>query len=428
MNNPAPLNGQAPARSHRLDCEIAVVGAGIIGVCTALELQAAGHDVWLIDRKGVAEECSYGNAGHIAVEHIIPLSSPATLAQVPKMLLAPNGPLTVRAAYLPRLLPWLMRFLWAGRPAQVRRGTAAIAALNARALAAYRRLDQRFGLDGLLREDGTLVVYEREKTLADAAREQQLLADFGVEAELIDAAALKVFDPALNPTLKGAMRFPSSAHVTDPAHLVRTLAAHFMRLGGHIERQAATGMDHGPAHTVLRTSRDQVRAGKVVIAAGAWSHQLARMLGYKVPLETERGYHLMLEKPSAQPRVPTTFFERRFVATPMDGGLRLAGRVELGGLKLPPNMRHAQALQPLGQDLLPGLKAANTTPWMGFRPTLPDSLPVIGPAPGHKGVYFAFGHNHMGLTHGAITGELVRELIRGETPSLDLAPYRISRF
>ncbi len=424
MDNPAP----ALRLVSGLDCEIAVIGAGVIGVCTALELQAAGHDVWLIDRKGVAEECSYGNAGHIAVEHIFPLSSPSTLIQVPKMLLQPNGPLTVRAAYLPRLLPWLTRFLWAGRPAQVRRGTETIAALNARALPAYRSLIRRYGMDDLLREEGTLVVYEKEKSLAAAAHEQRLLADFSVEAELMDAAALRAFDPALSPALKGALRFPSSAHVTDPAQLVRKLADQFMRLGGHIERQAVVGMEHGPTHTVLTTSRDQVRAGKVVITAGAWSHQLARMLGYKVPLETERGYHLMLEEPSAQPRIPTTFFERRFVATPMEGGLRLAGRVELGGLKLPPKERHAQALLPLGQDLLPGLEARGTTPWMGFRPTLPDSLPIIGAAPQHKGIYFAFGHNHMGLTHGAITGELMRELIRGEAPSLDLTPYRLNRF
>jgi len=429
MSTPSPqVTRQPPAHTHGLDCEIAVIGAGIIGVCTAIELQAAGHDVWLIDRKGVAEECSYGNAGHIAVEHIFPLSSPATLLQVPKMLLQPNGPLSVRSAYLPQLMPWLMRFLWAGRPAQVRRGTEAIAALNARALEACRSLDARFDLGGLLVEDGTLVVFENEKNLSAAAREQRLLADFGVETALMDAATLKAFDPSLSPALKGAVSFPASAHVTDPAALVRTLASRFVQRGGHIERQTVTGMDHSPTHLRLTTSRDRVRAGKLVIAAGAWSHQLARMLGYKVPLETERGYHLMLEAPSAQPRVPTTFHERRFVATPMDAGLRLAGRVELGGLKLPPNMRQAHALMPLGQDLLPDLQAQGATPWMGFRPTLPDSLPVIGPAPNHRGIYFAFGHNHMGLTHGAITGELMRDLIGGREPQLDLTPYRIDRF
>ncbi|SDD21566.1 NAD(P)/FAD-dependent oxidoreductase [Kordiimonas lacus] len=428
MNNPAPLKGHAPARSHRLDCEIAVVGAGIIGVCTALELQAAGHDVWLLDRKGVAEECSFGNAGHIAVEHIFPLSSPATLLEVPKMLMAPNGPLSIRMLYLPRLMPWLMRFLWAGRPAQVARATAAIASLNAHALLAFRSLHQRFGLGDLLHEDGTLVVYEAEKNLAGAKHEQQALAAFDVETELMDAPALKAFDPALNPSLRGALRFPHSAHVTDPARLVRKLAGHFVRLGGHIEKQAVLGIEPCRARTVLTTDRGRVRTEKLVIAAGAWSHQLMRMLGHKVPLETERGYHLMLEGPNAQPRVPTTFFERRFVATPMDGGLRLAGRVELGGLKLPAKGRHAHALLPLGQDLLPGLGAKATTPWMGFRPTLPDSLPVMGAVPNHDGIYAAFGHNHMGLTHGAITGALMRDLVTGEKPALDLTPYRLNRF
>ncbi|MFC4349459.1 NAD(P)/FAD-dependent oxidoreductase [Kordiimonas lipolytica] len=428
MDNPAPLSQKVLTHTYGLDCEIAVIGAGIIGVCIAIELQAAGHDVWLIDRKGVAEECSYGNAGHIAVEHIFPLSSPATLMQVPKMLLQPNGPLSIRAAYLPQLMPWLMRFLWAGRPVQVRRGTEAIAALNARALPAYRSLDARFDLGGLLVEDGTLVVFESEKNLSAASREQRLLTDFGVETALMDATELKAFDPSLSPALKGAVCFPASAHVTDPAALVRMLASRFTQRGGHIERQAVTGMDHSPTHLGLTTSRDRVRAQKVVIAAGAWSHQLARMLGYKVPLETERGYHLMLDEPTVMPRVPTTYHERRFVATPMDARLRLAGRVELGGLQLPPNIRQAHALMPQGQDLLPDLQAQGATPWMGFRPTLPDSLPVIGPAPRHKGVYFAFGHNHMGLTHGAITGELMRDLIGGKVPGIDLTPYRIDRF
>ncbi|NVJ97982.1 MAG: FAD-binding oxidoreductase [Alphaproteobacteria bacterium] len=418
----------APIALQGYDCDIAVVGAGVIGTTTALELQAAGYDVMLIDRKGVAAECSFGNAGHLAVEHIFPLSSPATIAQVPRMLLAPNGPLSIRWQYLPKLMPWLLKFLWAGRPAQVARGTKAISALNEQALTAYRSLDARFGLDGLLHEDGTLVVYESDKGIEGAHKEQGALAEFGVETEFLESTALKDFDPALNPALKGALRFPGSAHVGDPARLVRKLASHFVRLGGRIERQEVRTIEAEISRTILATNTGRVRTRALVVASGAWSHHLARQLGYKAPLETERGYHLMLSEPTRSPRVPTTFAERRFVATPMEQGLRLAGRVELGGLQLPARDAQANALMPLGRDLLPGLDAAETSPWMGFRPTLPDSLPVIGEAPNHRNIYFAFGHNHMGLTHGAITAQLIRELIKGETPSVDLTPYWIGRF
>lgn len=420
VNSLTPINGY--------DCEIAVIGAGIVGVCCALELQAAGHDVLLVDKRGVAAECSFGNAGHLAVEHIFPLSNPGTLWQVPGMLLEPNGPLSIRWQYLPKLMPWLARFLWAGRPAQVQAGTDAIAALNHQALAAYRSLDTRFGLDGLLREDGTLVAYESEPGMESARREQADLARFEIESRLMDRGMLQAFDPALNHALLGALHFPKSAHIGDPARLVRKLAAHFVRLGGQIEQRTAHSINVERSRTIIGTGKTRIRTKTLVIAAGAWSHHLARMLGYRIPLETERGYHLMLSSPTRSPRLPTTFAEKRFVATPMEKGLRLAGRVELGGLKLPAREKQARALMPLGQALLPGLDASDATPWMGFRPTLPDSLPVISPAPRHPEVYFAFGHNHMGLTHGAITGRLIRQMISGTAHHLDLTPYLMSRF
>lgn len=428
MNDHSPWPDGYALRGTKLDTEILVIGAGIIGVCTALELQAAGHDVTLVDRKGVAEECSFGNAGHIAVEHIFPLSNANTLLSVPKMLMQKNGPLSILPSYLPQLMPWLVRFLWAGRPAQVAHGTKAIAALNAQAIAAYRSLDARFGLDGLLREEGTLVVCESEKGAETLLSEADTLANFDIETDWLEPKDLRACDPALSPALEGGLRFPGSAHISDPARLTRKLAAHFMRLGGQIEKRAVTSLENAPGHQTVHTNFGKLCAEKLVIAAGAWSHTLLAHLGVNVPLETERGYHLMLENPSHQPAVPTTFLERRFVATPMEKGLRLAGRVELGGLTLPAREAQAHALMPLGQDLLPGLKAKSATPWMGFRPTLPDSLPVISDLPGHPGIYAVFGHNHMGLTHGALTGQLMRDLMSGETPCLDLSPYRINRF
>ena len=419
---PARQNGGA------LRAEIIVVGAGIIGVTAALELQAAGHDVLLIDRKGMGEECSFGNAGHIAVEHIFPLSNPDILKRVPGMFLTPNGPLSLRLSYLPRLMPWLMRFLWAARPAQVARGLEGLSALNSQAMNAYDSLEARFGLGGLFHKDGTLVVYDDANNLAMGADENALLAGHGIRTETFGAQKLKTFDAALNPALKGAVYFPDSAHISDPYALVQTLAAHFVRLGGRFEKRKVTRLDVTDKQVTVSTSFGSATGHKLVVAAGAWSHQLLAEIGYKTPLETERGYHLMASGPSISPRVPTTYYEKRFVATPMDGGLRVAGRVELGGLKLPMRDAQASALAPLAQDLLPGLTTTGAIGWMGFRPTLPDSLPVIGAAPGHTNVICAFGHHHLGLTQAPITARLVLDLVKGQSPELDLTPYRLDRF
>lgn len=423
----SPADGATP-HAVRSDCEILVVGGGIIGTATALELQAAGHDVHLVDARGVGEACSFGNAGHIAVEHIFPLATPSLLAQLPALFFEKNGPLSLRWSYLPRLAPWLVRFLWAARPAQVTRGLKAISTLNGKALESYRLLEERFGLDGLLKEEGTIAVYQNERLLEATGRERNTLAEHGISTALLDQTALRAFDPQLSKNLAGGVLYPGSAHVGDPQRLVKTLFEHFKQAGGSFAVSRVTDILPEKHFTLVETNVGTIRCKKLVIAAGAWSHQLTDLLGYKTPLETERGYHLTLTGASISPRVPTTFADRKFVATPMEMGLRIAGRVELGGLKLP--MKHAQAdaLLPLAEELLPGLQVTGMDPWMGFRPTLPDSLPVISTAPKHKDIYCAFGHNHMGLTHGAITGRLMRQLIQGKTTELDLTPYRLDRF
>ncbi len=418
----------APILTSGLDCEIAVVGAGIVGVCCALELQAAGFDVQLIDRKGVAEECSAGNAGHIAVEHIFPLATPATLCSLPSLLVSRNPALRLSPAYFFQVLPWLARFVWSARPAQVARATYAAAALNALVLPAYHDLDIRFGLNGLLREQGTLAVYETERGLTNALADVPILEQFGIEATTLDHTALHQHDPALSDQLVGGIMYPGSAHVTNPKALTHLLGSHFIRLGGNVKIATVTRAEHGSTHIRLHTSSGTIRSKKLVVAAGAWSHLLLKTLGWSIPLETERGYHLMARSPSVIPRVPTTHGERRFVATPMRDGLRLAGRVEFAGLSRPPTPSLAMGLLKHGQAMMPDLQAKTLKPWMGFRPTLPDSLPIIGPIPGQPDVYCAFGHHHLGLTQAAATGQLIRDLVLEGKTVLDISPYRLNRF
>lgn len=423
-----PAKKEAAMLSANLDCDIAVIGGGIIGVCCALELQDAGFDVMLIDRKGIAAECSYGNAGHIAAEHILPLATPSVIAALPSLLFTRNPALRLPVGYLAHVMPWLVRFAWSARPAQVRRATTATAHLNSLALPAYLDLEARFGLEGLLRQDGTLVAYETERAFAKARRDTSLLAAHDIETEVLDQGALHAFDSALNPSLVGGIRFPGSAHTVDPAALTHLLASHFTRLGGRILIAKVSSVMQEQYGIRTSASCGPVLSRKLVIAAGAWSHRLLAPLGWSVPLETERGYHLMATSPTVKPRLPTTHAERRFVATPMRHGLRLAGRVELGGLDLPPSVSLATDLMAHGQAMMPDLKAETLTPWMGFRPTLADSLPVIGPVPDAQDIYCAFGHHHLGLTQAAATGQLIRDLVLDGKAATDLAPYRLNRF
>ncbi|MFQ5347347.1 MAG: NAD(P)/FAD-dependent oxidoreductase [Rhodothalassiaceae bacterium] len=409
--------------------DIAVIGAGIIGVSIALRLAAEGHRVLLLDRAGAGEGCSKGNAGHIAVEHIIPLARPATVAAMPRMLLDNNGPLRIDWRYLPQLLPWLARFLWAARPVSMRRGMAALAALHAGVMPAFDRLDREHDLSAFLRRAGNLVVAGTARGFRAARAEAATLRRWGFASEILSGPALRSFDPVLSQELAGGVFYPGSAHVTDPHGLVRHLFEACLARGATYRQRTVAAIGAGSDGFVLHCAEAApVRTRRLVIAAGAWSARLLRPLGYRLPLDTERGYHLMLGAPTVTPRVPTTIQEQRFVLTPMRHGLRLAGRVEFAGLERPMDRRQAERLLPLAQQVCPALAAGSAEAWMGFRPTFPDFLPVIGRAPRHDGLYFAFGHQHLGLTQSAVTAEITADLVAGRTPAIDIAPFSAARF
>ena len=408
---------------------VVVIGAGIVGVAAACWLQRDGHQVTISDPEPPGHGASSGNAGCISPGSIVPLSGPGVLLQVPGWLLDPAGPLALRWRHLPFAAPWLLRFVRAGAAAAVEHQAAALARLLVPVHECLSPLLQDAGAADLVRRDGSLIVYRTRAGWEAGRRGWDLRRRNGIAWEELDPEALRRLDPALAPGLYRGALLPGNGHTVDPQALVSRLAAAFVRRGGRVATAAATGfaLEAGRLRAV-RTTAGPIAAEAAVLAAGAHSRGLAAALGDRVPLESERGYHLMLPDPQVTPRFPTLSAEGRFVATPMAHGLRLTGIVELAGLRAPPDWRRAHALLPLAQALYPGLAGEGGTVWMGHRPSTPDSLPVIGRSRRSPDVIYAFGHGHLGLTGAPSTGRLIAELIAGRAPSIDPAPYAAMRF
>ena len=410
------------------DPDIVVVGAGIIGVACALQLARQGQQVWVVDQQEPGMGASYGNAGHLATEQVFPIADLSILKRLPGMLLDPMGPLRLDWKYLPHALPWFLRLLLNLRPASYQRTVAGIRTLNEGSLGAWQRLLHSIGHPQLLREDGSLLVFERAGSRDALNALQQRMQQQQVPVDFWSGDAIRQAAPQLSDNLQGGLFFPGTGHFLDPYHVVCELV-HAAKASGvqFLKRQVLDG--RVDAHGVsLTTDQGPLTARQVLIACGAHSARLtAALTGKKVPLDTERGYHLML--PHEHNRLPfaVTSLERKFIMTPMTHGLRLAGTVEFAGLDRPANMARAWQLHRLSKGLFrEELSAEGATPWMGFRPSLPDSLPVIDRVCDGK-VLLAFGHQHLGLTQAAVTAEWVGALARtGQAPSV--APYRLDRF
>ncbi|MBM3950048.1 MAG: FAD-dependent oxidoreductase [Rhodospirillales bacterium] len=408
---------------------IAVIGAGIVGVCCALYLRRDGYDVTLIEREAPGDGASRGNAGALSPGSCVPLSMPGTAHKVPGWLLDPDGPLTIRPRYFPLALPWLIRFARAGRPGRIAAIADALRALHGRTFACYAPLLRAAGVEALVHRTGTLVIYESEAALAAAATEWTLRRERGVPCEAIDGDGLRQLLPDLSDRYRCGMLLPEHGFVAEPYRLTRALADHFVATGGRLVRAQATGwrFDRRRLAAVV-TDAGEIAAERAVIAGGAWSAPLARQAGLRVPLESQRGYHVTLPEPGIRPRLPVTDAAAKIYATPMEGGLRVAGTVEFAGLAAPPNWARARRLVDLARRIFPAARADGFTEWMGHRPCLPDSLPAIGPVPAYPDVLCAFGHGHNGMTSGPVTGSLIADLIAGRDPGFDLRPYRPDRF
>ncbi|QJP16881.1 FAD-dependent oxidoreductase [Starkeya sp. ORNL1] len=417
-----------------IDCasrRVTVIGAGIIGVCTANYLLREGFEVEVIDpvAPGSEDQCSYGNAGGICPGSCIPNAMPGMLRQIPKWLADPEGPLYVRLAYLPQALPWLLRFLASGRRARVEEISAAMRALHRLTFECYEPLVREAGCEELIQQRGQLFVYEDPQGPEKSGYSLGLRRQHGVKVEVLGRDELRQLEPALAPIFQRGVYLPEQGQCPNPGRLVARLAELATRNGARFVRARALGFEFGAAGpTAVRTDAGTRPVGQVVLAAGAWSGELARQLGTRVPLETERGYHIMVKGAETGLRIQTISAERKFVASPMEDGLRLAGTVEFAGLTAKPNMTRADILLRQARHMFPDLKVGEVTRWMGHRPGTPDSIPVIGRSTRHANVLFAFGHGHQGLIGGSVTGRLVAELAAGKPPSIDLHPFRADRF
>ena len=411
-------------------CDVLVIGAGIIGVAIALRLQQEGRSVLLIDRECVAAQASRVNAGALAFSDILPLASPGILRKAPKWLLDPLGPLAISPRYLPRIAPWLFRFWRASRPDRVRASTSAQAAMMDLSAAETPLLLAEAGAGHMLRSDGVLHLYESEAELKASQPGWQARADHGIAfTHLHGPQAIAELQPGLSPALVAATFVPGWMTVSDPLLVTETLARDFEQRGGRIRRAEAIALAPGADGVAvhMHAGRSLV-ARRVVVAAGAWSHRLARSLNDRIPLETERGYNTTLPVGAFDLSRQLTFGGHGFVVTQLSCGVRVGGAVEFAGLDAPPNFARAATLLAKAKRFIPGLRTEGGSEWMGFRPSLPDSLPAIGNAAADERVVYAFGHGHLGLTQAAATARLVADILAGRVPPLDLTPFSPQRF
>jgi D-amino-acid dehydrogenase len=410
---------------------VVVVGAGIVGIASALQLRLAGCEVTLLDRGEPARETSYGNAGAFAVSDVIPLAEPGVLRKVPGWMLDPLGPLALRWRYLPTLAPWLLRFVAASRPRKVAALTQALAALLNRVNDDYAPLIEHAGLTGLWRRHGALTLYRDEAEFAAAQAGWDCKRAHGVAWHTAVNGEVQELEPQLRDEWRCAVKVPAWSHVDDPYTFSRGLFDAFEQAGGRFVQAeaAAIAASAGRATGITLADGRHLSADAVVVACGIWSDRFTRQQRYRVPLESERGYHVTLPKAGVRLHHFIQCASESFVILPMgDGGLRLAGTVELAHRDAPPNWQRAHILINKAKRIVGDFSTEGMSVWMGNRPSLPDTVPIIGPAPDVAGLYFATGHGHLGLTLAATTGALLTDLICQRPSNFDLNPYRIDRF
>jgi D-amino-acid dehydrogenase len=412
-----------------MSSKIIVIGAGVIGAASALSLQADGHHVTLLDREAPCAGASFGNAGAIVNGSCVPTAMPGILYDVMRMAAQPLPPLSIRPAYFHKLLPWLLRFIWQSRSVAASNNATHLRALTEHAVDSWHQLVDGTAIAPFVEEAGWLKVYEKEASFADTAKARKLMDETGTNYEVLGRSKINDLEPNLAPIFNFGFYQKDCLRIVNPHKLVNSMVDLLLSCGGQFKQFYVERIEHDSNTVNLSGPLGTITADKVIVAAGAWSRSLAQQLGDNVPLDTERGYHLMLPESTRDLlNAPVVNGESSFVLSPMETGMRLSSQIEFGGLVAAPDYSRVRSLLPLAKRMLPTLDTHEQSAWMGFRPSLPDSLPVLGFSTNSKNVLYAFGHQHLGMTMGAVTGKFISDLIAGRDPTTDMTPFRPDRF
>jgi D-amino-acid dehydrogenase len=408
---------------------VAVVGAGVIGASIAFELQRRGFQVTLIDKGEPGRGTSYGNMASIALDFAAG-SGPSTWKKLPRWLIDPEGPVWLRPGYAPKILPWFLRFLAAGRPSRLREIEDAGMSLSRTALGDISTMLDAIGAPELMTDEGCLAIYEKEAEFDADRGHLELMRRYGLDFEVLSNGAIQYYEPTLSPKVAKAVLMPDNKSIRDPYKLVVKLADAANTAGATFVSGQAKGVERKAdgKTVVLLDNGIRIEADKVILAAGVHTRFLAESLGEPIPLETERGYHTQIMQPGISMRYSVIWPHRAFMVTPTAGGIRVGGNVELAGLTAAPDFRRPRVLVRHAQRILPDLKVQDTSEWMGHRPALPDTIPIISPSSKMPGVFYATGHGHLGLTYSATTARLIADMVAGVKTSVDIKPFRINRY
>ena len=416
-----------PALDNNID--VAIVGAGIIGVCIALELVERGLQVAIFDPADVCSKTSYGNAGVISPWTCVPQSLPGLWKQLPAWLVRPDGPVSIRPGYVPQFLPWALRFMAAGKADRLDPIADAMFALSKGSVDAYKRRLAGTGKAHLVRDSIYVHVYRDPAAASLDHLGWQMRQNRQVPVDYINADELRIIEPELADEFKAAIIIKRQGRASDPAGIGIALAEKSVACGAtHIKSQVKEiRPDNGQGCQVV-TDRRTYQVGKIVLAAGIWSRQLLVNFGFNLPLEAERGYHLLLRDPGIELNNSIMDADGKYVASSMDAGIRIAGTAEFSGLDTAPNYARARRFAKQARQLFPRINCDQPEEWMGARPSFPDSLPCLGEIPGLTGIVAAFGHSHYGLGMAPGTSTIIADCVTGRRPSADMAPYHIGRF
>tara|TARA_B100001093_G_scaffold507358_1_gene567767 strand:+ start:62 stop:1324 length:1263 start_codon:yes stop_codon:yes gene_type:complete len=410
---------------------VGIIGSGIQGVCVGLQLIKKGIPVTIFDRydplSSDFKSASYGNAGHFSPYAVLQFNRPDVFYDVPKMLFSSYGPLAIKWSYFPKLIPWFFNYLKKCNNKSALYTAKYMHQILNLSNNAYEEIFKEIDVTNLVEKKGIIYVWTN-KNLKSRKFEIKVRNDLGIEQKLLNQKEILKLEPNLNPVFDAGVIYESAMHAKDPHGILKEIFKLFLKKGGKfIQENIQSAKQINENETIIRSASEEYKFEKSVIASGAFSKNFTDQLGEKIPLDTERGYHVHFEDMNHLISRPVIFLDRGFGMTPMKQGLRAVGTVELGGLTNPPSKKRIEYVIKCAKELLPQL-GQHKDEWLGFRPTLPDFLPIMGPSLKNKNIIYAFGHHHLGWTLGAVTGKIVSGIVAEEKTNLDLSPYSSKRF